>query len=124
MANISLDTALQLVGRDQMKLKGVVSPDKALPFMIAAKKSIATPQDLNGKVFGVARVGSRLEPFVGRGANRLPPLCATSQRLAAQESTNAACIWIAGSRRASRPRSAEVGPDACGAATRRSSVGT
>ncbi len=58
MANIALDTALQLVGRDQMKLKGVVSPDKALPFMIAAKKSIATVKDLNGKVFGVARVGS------------------------------------------------------------------
>ena len=58
MANISLDTALQLVGRDQMKLKGVVSPDKALPFLVAAKKSIATPKDLNGKVFGVARIGS------------------------------------------------------------------
>jgi NitT/TauT family transport system substrate-binding protein len=58
MANIAIDTALQLVGRDQMKLKGVVSPDKALPFLIAAKKSIATPKDLNGKIFGVARVGS------------------------------------------------------------------
>lgn len=58
MANISLDTALQLVGRDQMKLKGVVSPDKALPFMIAAKKGLAAVKDLNGKVFGVARVGS------------------------------------------------------------------
>ena len=58
MANIALDTALQLVGRDQMKLKGVVSPDKALPFMVAAKKGIATVKDLNGKVFGVARVGS------------------------------------------------------------------
>lgn len=58
MANIAIDTALQLVGRDQMKLKGVVSPDKALPFLIAAKKSLATPKDLNGKVFGVARVGS------------------------------------------------------------------
>jgi NitT/TauT family transport system substrate-binding protein len=58
MANIAIDTALQLVGRDQMKLKGVISPDKALPFLIAAKKSIASPKDLNGKVFGVARVGS------------------------------------------------------------------
>jgi NitT/TauT family transport system substrate-binding protein len=58
MANIAMDTALQLVARDQMKLKGVVSPDKALPFLIAAKQSIATPKDLNGKVFGVARVGS------------------------------------------------------------------
>jgi NitT/TauT family transport system substrate-binding protein len=58
MANISLDTALQLVGRDQMKLKGVVSPDKALPFLIAGKRSLASPKDLNGKVFGVARIGS------------------------------------------------------------------
>lgn len=58
MANIATDTALQLVGRDQMKLKGVVSPDKALPFLIAAKKGISTPKDLKGKIFGVARVGS------------------------------------------------------------------
>ena len=58
MANIAIDTALQLVARDQMKLKGVISPDKALPFLIAAKKSIATPADLAGKVFGVARIGS------------------------------------------------------------------
>jgi NitT/TauT family transport system substrate-binding protein len=58
MANVALDTALQLVGRDQMKLKGVVSPDKALPFMIAAKKNIGSIKDMTGKVFGVARVGS------------------------------------------------------------------
>jgi NitT/TauT family transport system substrate-binding protein len=58
MANIAIDTALQLVSRDQMKLKGVISPDKALPFLITAKKSIATPQDLAGKSFGVARIGS------------------------------------------------------------------
>jgi NitT/TauT family transport system substrate-binding protein len=58
MANIATDTALQLIGRDQMKLKGVISPDKALPFLIAAKKTIATPQALEGKIFGVARVGS------------------------------------------------------------------
>lgn len=58
MANVAIDTALQLVARDQMKLKGVISPDKALPFLIAAKKSIATPADLAGKVFGVARIGS------------------------------------------------------------------
>jgi NitT/TauT family transport system substrate-binding protein len=58
MANIATDTALQLVARDQMKLKGDVSPDKALPFLIAAKKAIATPKDLDGKIFGVARVGS------------------------------------------------------------------
>lgn len=58
MANIATDTALQLIARDQMDLKGVISPDKALPFLIAAKKTIATPQALEGKTFGVARVGS------------------------------------------------------------------
>jgi NitT/TauT family transport system substrate-binding protein len=58
MANIATDTALQLIARDQMDLKGVISPDKALPFLIAAKKTIATPQALEGKIFGVARVGS------------------------------------------------------------------
>jgi NitT/TauT family transport system substrate-binding protein len=58
MANIATDTALQLIARDQMDLKGVISPDKALPFLIAAKKTVATPQALEGKIFGVARVGS------------------------------------------------------------------
>ena len=58
MANIGLDAALQLVARGQMQLKGVISPDKALPFVIAAKKEFTTPKQLEGKVFGVARVGS------------------------------------------------------------------
>ena len=58
MANIGLDIALQLIARDQMQLKGVISPDKALPFVIVGKKDIATPKQLEGKVFGVAQVGS------------------------------------------------------------------
>ena len=58
MANIGTDVALELLARDQMQLKGVVSPDKALPFVIVTKKSIAKPKDLEGKTFGVARVGS------------------------------------------------------------------
>jgi NitT/TauT family transport system substrate-binding protein len=58
MANVSTDVALQLVGREQMNLRGVVSPDKALPFVILTKKGIAKPKDLEGKTFGVARVGS------------------------------------------------------------------
>ena len=45
MANISVDAVLQLVGRDQLKLKAVVSPNKALPFLIAAKSEIDTPQN-------------------------------------------------------------------------------
>jgi NitT/TauT family transport system substrate-binding protein len=58
MANISTDVALQLLGRDQMALRGVISPDKALPFVIVTKKGIVKPKDLEGKTFGVARVGS------------------------------------------------------------------
>ena len=58
MANIGLDIALQLVARDQMQLRGVISPDKALPFVIIGKKDIAGPKQLEGKIFGVGQVGS------------------------------------------------------------------
>jgi NitT/TauT family transport system substrate-binding protein len=58
MANITFSTALQLVARRQMALQGVISPDPALPFLIAAKSALAAPKDLDGKVFGVARIGS------------------------------------------------------------------
>ena len=58
MANVSTDTALQLLGRDQMKLRGVISPDKALPFMIVSKRGLTRPRDLAGKTFGVSRIGS------------------------------------------------------------------
>src|SRR6185312_13990670 len=58
MANIGLDIALQLIARGQMDLKGVISPDKALPYAVVAKKDIATPNQLEGKVFGVGQVGS------------------------------------------------------------------
>ena len=58
MANVGFDVALQLVAREQMQLKGVVSPDKALPFIIAVKKEITSPKQLEGKTFGVSRVGA------------------------------------------------------------------
>jgi NitT/TauT family transport system substrate-binding protein len=58
MANISVDAALQLVARDQIALKAVVSPNKSLPFLIAGKKDIASLPDLAGRSFGVGRVGS------------------------------------------------------------------
>src|SRR4051812_26490131 len=58
MANIRFDTALPLIARDQMRLKGVVSPDKALPFIIAAKKAIAQPKQLEGRSFAVSRIGA------------------------------------------------------------------
>lgn len=58
MANISVSATLQLVARDQMKLKAVVSPNKAIPFMIAAKNGISSPKALEGRTFGVGRIGS------------------------------------------------------------------
>jgi NitT/TauT family transport system substrate-binding protein len=58
MANVSVDAVLQLVGRGQMDLKAVVSPNKALPFLIASKAEIADPAGLEGRSFGVGRVGS------------------------------------------------------------------
>jgi NitT/TauT family transport system substrate-binding protein len=58
MANISVDTALQLVARGQVQGKAVLSPDKAIPFQIVSKSSIASVKDLAGKTFGVARIGS------------------------------------------------------------------
>jgi NitT/TauT family transport system substrate-binding protein len=67
MANIAVATAVELVARDQMKLRAVLSPDKSLPFLVAAKKGIARPKDLEGKVFGVARVGS-VDYELARGA--------------------------------------------------------
>ena len=58
MANIAVDAALQLVARDQLKLKAVISPNKSLPFLIAGKDSIRALPDLEGKSFGIGRVGS------------------------------------------------------------------
>ena len=58
MANISVDLALQLVARKQMNIKAVLSPNKSLPFLIAAKDSIGSVADLAGKSFGVGRIGS------------------------------------------------------------------
>jgi NitT/TauT family transport system substrate-binding protein len=58
MANISVDTALQLVSRKQLALKSVLSPNKSLPYLIAAKSSINDPKELAGKAFGIGRVGS------------------------------------------------------------------
>lgn len=58
MANISVDAALQLVARGQAALKAVVSPNKSLPFLIAAKQDIADPSALTGRSFGIGRVGS------------------------------------------------------------------
>lgn len=58
MANIGTDALLLLVAGGATDLRAVVSPNKSLPFLIAAKDSIATPADLTGKSFGIGRPGS------------------------------------------------------------------
>lgn len=58
MANISTDALLQMVARGASDLRAVASPNKSLPFLIAAKPEIADVADLAGKSFGVGRVGS------------------------------------------------------------------
>lgn len=58
MANIGTDALLLLVAGGATDLRAVVSPNKSLPFLIAAKDSIATPADLAGKSFGIGRPGS------------------------------------------------------------------
>ncbi len=58
MANISVDAALQLTARDQLALKAVMSPNKSLPFLIAAREGIADVESLGGHSFAVGRVGS------------------------------------------------------------------
>lgn len=58
MANVGVDALLLLVAQGNDDLKAVVSPNKSLPFLIAAKQEIATVSDLEGRSFGVGRPGS------------------------------------------------------------------
>ncbi|MET3926618.1 ABC transporter substrate-binding protein [Devosia sp. 2618] len=58
MANIGTDALLLLVAGGADDLRAVVSPNKSLPFLIAAKDAVATPADLAGKSFGIGRPGS------------------------------------------------------------------
>ena len=58
MANIGVDALLQLVARGTDDLRAVASPNKSLPFLIAATTDVATPADLPGRSFGIGRLGS------------------------------------------------------------------
>ncbi len=58
MANASVDAVLQLMARGTDSLRAVTSPNKSLPFLIASRSDIATPEDLVGHSFGVGRIGS------------------------------------------------------------------
>ena len=58
MANISADAALLVIANGHMDLKAVVSPNKTLPFLIAGTEEIGALSDLEGRSFGIGRIGS------------------------------------------------------------------
>ena len=58
MANIGVDSLLQLVASGQLDLRAVTSPSKSLAFMIVAQDSVADVASLAGHSFGIGRVGS------------------------------------------------------------------
>jgi len=58
MANIGVDSLLQLVASGQLDLRAVTSPSKSLAFMIVAQDSVADVANLAGHSFGIGRVGS------------------------------------------------------------------
>lgn len=58
MANVSTDALLQLVARGTTDLRAVMSPNRSLPYLIAARAEITDPKQLEGHSFGIGRVGS------------------------------------------------------------------
>ena len=58
MANIGVDALLQAIAAGATDLRAVTSPNKALPFLIAARNEITSVEDLTGARFGVGRIGS------------------------------------------------------------------
>lgn len=58
MANVGVSAVLQLRTQGDQTLRAVTSPNKSLPFLIAAKDTIASAADLPGHSFGVGRIGS------------------------------------------------------------------
>lgn len=57
MANVALETLLLAVAQGAQDLRGVMSPNKSLPFMIAGH-GLDNLADLQGKRFGIGRIGS------------------------------------------------------------------
>ena len=58
MANIAVDALLQLHVQGETRLRAVTSPNKSLPFLIAAHTPLTSVDDLAGTRFGVGRIGS------------------------------------------------------------------
>ena len=58
MANVAIEALLQATAQGATDLRGVMSPNKSLPFLIAARGDIESAADLVGKRFGIGRIGS------------------------------------------------------------------
>jgi NitT/TauT family transport system substrate-binding protein len=58
LADISVSGALQLAARQVMNIKAILSPDKAIPFLIASHREVPSLKALEGLTFGVGGVGS------------------------------------------------------------------
>jgi NitT/TauT family transport system substrate-binding protein len=58
MANIGVDALLQVIHNGATDFRAVNSPNKSLPYIIAARDDITKPADLEGRRFGVGRIGS------------------------------------------------------------------
>lgn len=58
MANVATEALVQLAARGNTNLRAVMSPNKALPYLIAGKEGIGSIDDIQGKSFGIGRIGS------------------------------------------------------------------
>jgi NitT/TauT family transport system substrate-binding protein len=58
LANISLSGALQLTAQRVIKIKAILSPDKAIPFLMASRRDVPSLKALEGLTVGIGGVGS------------------------------------------------------------------
>jgi NitT/TauT family transport system substrate-binding protein len=58
LANVSVSGALQLAARRVMNIKAILSPDKAIPFLIASHRDVPSLKALEGLTLGVGGIGS------------------------------------------------------------------
>lgn len=58
MANVALESLLRATAEGATDLRAVMSPNRALPYLVAARSGIEAPADLEGKRFGIGRIGS------------------------------------------------------------------
>jgi NitT/TauT family transport system substrate-binding protein len=58
LANISLSGTLQLAAQRVMKIKAVLSPDKAIRYLIASHSDVPSVKALQGLTLGIGSVGS------------------------------------------------------------------